>query len=673
LLGSDPRLEALRTYNLLDTPPEQAFDDLVEAASAFCMTPIALVSLVDADRQWFKACLGLNVRQTPVDQAVCAIAILQPTPLIIPDLALDPRTAGNPLVFAGPCIRFYAGAPLVTKAGHALGTLCVIDTKPRPDGLTVEQIRGLSALARQVTTLIELRTAIELRDTDIISRVAAEPPSQTLPDDHQAAQNRPEPQGVRSIAAQEAGRIGTFDLNLTTDIAVVSPVFCQLFGLPEMPSYSFRAIETIMVSTDNYPHASQIERRSGTAPLDVEYRIRRPSDGQVRWIARRAQFEFSGQTPVHMYGTVQDVTLGRQTAMRVSAMLELGDKLRAAQSLEDILLAASTILGRELEADRAGYATFDAIISQVKVEQDWSAPGHASLVGSYPLSAFADTINHLKSDQPMVVSDITEVSALQGDLVGYQAIGLKAVINVPLVVQGKLKGIIFVHQARPRLWSEQDVEFASGVADRTYAAVAYFDAQKQRAILNQELSHRMKNMLTMVQAIASQTLKNVRERSGVQAFNDRLVALSTAHDVLLQDNWDSAPIRSVVSQVLYTLAVKERTEIHGPDLHLGPKATLSLSLLLHEMATNAVKHGALSVPCGHLRVFWTQSDAGGEEMFTLHWIEIDGPPAVQPEIKGFGSRLIRLGVLGTGGATLRYLPTGLEAEFTASLERARAD
>jgi GAF domain-containing protein len=149
------RLKVLWQYEVVDSVPEEVFDDLTELAARICEAPIALITLVDEKRQWFKSKVGITLKETSRDISFCSHAICQTDLFIVPDATLDKRFSHNPLVTTDPKIRFYAGAPLVTPDGHALGTLCVIDKVPRE--LTSDQRQALRVLARHVMTQLELR------------------------------------------------------------------------------------------------------------------------------------------------------------------------------------------------------------------------------------------------------------------------------------------------------------------------------------------------------------------------------------------------------------------------------------------------------------------------------------------------------------------------------------
>jgi len=155
MLAEDIRLETLHSYGILDTPREGAFDDITRLAALICGAPMALVSLVDRERQWFKSEIGVGVSETPISSSICAHAIQQTEVFIVPDTLLDERFRHNPLVTGEPHLRFYAGASLRTADGLPLGTVCVLDTQPRE--LSSEQAEALQALARQTMAQIELR------------------------------------------------------------------------------------------------------------------------------------------------------------------------------------------------------------------------------------------------------------------------------------------------------------------------------------------------------------------------------------------------------------------------------------------------------------------------------------------------------------------------------------
>ena len=172
LVDESVRLAALGRYRILDTEPERNFDDLALLASHICETPIALITLVDADRQWFKSRVGVSTAETTRAISFCTHAIEQHDVMIVPDATQDARFRDNPQVTGDPKIRFYAGAPLITPDGHALGTLCVVDRVPRT--LTPEQLEALDALRHQVEALLELRRNLAELQTALAERDSAE-------------------------------------------------------------------------------------------------------------------------------------------------------------------------------------------------------------------------------------------------------------------------------------------------------------------------------------------------------------------------------------------------------------------------------------------------------------------------------------------------------------------
>ena len=275
------RLKALLNCQVLDTPPEQRFDQLTALASRLCQTPIALVSLVDQDRQWFKSHHGLGATQTPRDQAFCGYAILQDEPLVINDATKDPRTADNPLVLDDPKIRFYAGVPLRLSDGATIGTLCVIDTRPRE--LSEEQIHDLQALARQTVSQLELNLLnVQLSTALESERLANEAKSTFLANmSHEIRtpltailgfseilKDRSSNESDRDSAAKTIHRNGEHLLALVSDILDVSKI--------EAGEFEVESIQTPLQSLLN--QAAQLyESRAADKGLQLSIMI----DGQT--------------------------------------------------------------------------------------------------------------------------------------------------------------------------------------------------------------------------------------------------------------------------------------------------------------------------------------------------------------------------------------------------------
>jgi len=213
------RLAALKSFEILDTPPEPDFDDVVRLVAQVCEAPRAAINLIDENRQWFKAELGLGLRETSLDVSLCAQVILQPGLTIIPDVTKDSRFATNPLVTGKPHIRFYAGVLLETSDGLPLGTLCVLDDDVRE--LTPPQAFALQTLARQVMALLELRRALGQRDRALAARRRAEERQGLLTRElhHRVKNTLATVQAVAGSTARSASDLGEFRHAFTGRIA----------------------------------------------------------------------------------------------------------------------------------------------------------------------------------------------------------------------------------------------------------------------------------------------------------------------------------------------------------------------------------------------------------------------------------------------------------------------
>ena len=647
------RLAALETYNILDTPPEPEFDDIVALTREICEVPVAIISLIGKERQWFKARVGLEERETPIAVSLCTHALAAGTTLVIPDLTVDERTKDNPLVVGGPMVRFYAGALLRTMDNEILGTLCIIDMKPRPTGLTGLQLDALQMLARQVMTTLELRRMLHLRD-------------QMVQDAADIARSEIET-AARVTAAQEAGHIGTFDIDLDTDEAAISSETCRIFGLPVATSYPASVLTDQIIQTPERLVETNAARHAGTAPAETTYKIRRADNGAIRWIWRGGRFvtDKNGK-PLRFFGSLKDITERKVGELRLGALTLLGDMFRKTGEIGEMVSAATIILGENLDAYRVGYAMADTVSQTFSVEPDWTARNARSLAGTHDCAGLENTLERLSAGAPVVIDNVAIASWLKSDTKIYEEIGAKAQIIIPLIERGMLVGILFVHDNRVRAWSSDELDFVLEVADRVYAAAAKVRAEEDQALLNEELSHRLKNTLALVQAIVTQTLQKSVDPTVLKSFTDRIFALSAAHDILLQKSWVSARIFDVIRDTLILQFPATRFSMIGPNLNLAPQAALSLSLLMHELATNAVKYGAISKPGGVVTIEWKVDPASASE-FMLEWKERGGPPATEPQQSGFGSRLIKSGLLGTRKAELSYATEGFTAVFRAPL------
>lgn len=644
------RLNALASYDVLDTPREKDFDDIARLASAICETPIAVVNLIGDQRQFFKAEVGLGVRDSPIESSFCAKAILEEDFLIVPDATQDRRFEGNPLVKGEPRLRFYAGALLKTADHLPIGTVCVLDFRPR--ALSEFQQEALRILARQVMTQLDLRRALRAQAIELVEDRATSEQLRTSDE--------------RAKLAQEAARVGMFDVEIASNSVIVSEEFCRIFGLPFLPSYPASVLEERIIPEDRSLVSSERTRTDGSARNSAEYRITRADDGRERWIARKSQISLdSAGAPSRMFGAVSDITDAKNAQARTAALLQVGDAFREATSSAEVFAAAGSALGSVLRVSRAGYARISVELGQLDVEVDWTAAGIASMAGQHPLSNFNATARRLGAGEILSVSDTFDADWLGADSDAYSSIGVHSFLMFPLVVHGLLVGALFAHEVKPRKWAPSEIAFVRSLADRAHQALGRVDAEEQQRILNNELAHRLKNTLAVVQSIAEQTLRDAQDRPAVAAFKERLRSLAVSHDILMRQSWLGARIDVIVDGALSLHGDSTRIRMSGPPVQLGPRAALSLSLLLHELATNAAKYGALSTDTGQIAIAWKITDDSDPEL-RLRWQEDGGPAVTAPQRKGFGSRLIAMG-LGSGNVSLDYRATGLVAEFSSNL------
>jgi len=916
----EARRNALARYEILDTPTEAAFDDLVKAASLALGMPVSLIVLVEADRQWFKAAVGFDGPEPPLAQSICAHAVRQRDLFVVPDTTRDPRTAGNPIVTGAPFVRFYAGMPLVTAEDVAIGTLCVLDTEPRI--LTDDQRFVLTTLARQVMAQIELRRALQERRTrerlnaailesavdygilatDLDGRVtswnvgaqrilgwseaemrgatadcifvpedrAQGTPShemrlaremgrasderwhvrkdgsrfwamgemmplkgedgthegyvkilrdrtaqrradealrqqtallQTVTDHlseavfhlsaddtitfanpaaeamlgwpagaligrnlhatahHHHADGRPFPPeecavvqaleagvalrhretvffrrdgtpldvitsnapivedgvvggavltvtditehkatGLRlrrseerlALALDAAGLIGTWDWDLATDTVYADANFARIYAVDEERAAQGAPIQDYVRNfhPDDLPaFQAELDRLLAGAGADgqggsgddfaAEYRIVQ-ADGGHRWLLARGRLvRDTAGTPLRLPGASIDITERKRAEERQSAFVELGDRLRDLQDPVAIAFTAAEIAGRTLGLARAAYGAIDPTQEYLDIARDWSRPGVVGREGRYRFSDYGTFLPELRGGRDVVIADVTTDprTANHTDVLG--SLGVRSMINIPLMERGRMVAVFCLQDDCIRAWTPDLVDFARNIVDRTRVALARLRAEEQQELLNRELSHRMKNLLAMVQSIATQTMRTAADvDTAKEVLAGRLIALGQAHDLLMGGALGSTLMGPVVHGALKLHEDRPgRFRLDGPDLEIGAKPALSLALMLHELATNAAKYGALSRESGHVAIRWSVEDADDAPHLTFSWQEIGGPAVTPPARKGFGSRFIERGLAGQVGGTiaLAYPPTGVTCGITAPLAAFQAD
>jgi two-component sensor histidine kinase len=426
------------------------------------------------------------------------------------------------------------------------------------------------------------------------------------------------------------------------------------------------------------PLVGRVEE-SGEGAFVVEQPLRLLRDGaeeETYWNCHLGPIlDETGQV-AGVLGQANEVTRTVMAERRLSFQVRLADRLRGIHDPEEAKQAAVELLGAYLGAARVGWAEIDEAQGQAFVQRDWTRdPAVPSFAGQRTaIASFGEeALGLFRAGQLLAIPDIRQLPLGSADrTAAWEAAGVRALITVPLVREGALKALLYVHEPEPRAWKRSDAAIARDVAERSWAAVEQARAEQHQLLLINELNHRVKNTLASVQGIAFQTLRGDVSLTEARArFEARLMALSGAHNLLTEENWGGASLERVVADSIAHLAGEAgRFDVAGEPLRLAPRAALALAMALHELGTNAAKYGALSTEGGRVSIGWTQD---GDRLHLI-WRESGGPPVERPSRRGFGSRLIERGLAADlgGSAALRFDAAGLRCDIEASLAAIRA-
>jgi len=434
--------------------------------------------------------------------------------------------------------------------------------------------------------------------------------------------------------AVEATGTGIFDYDLVADELIWDTRTRSFFGLGPEAAVDLGVYLSRLHPDDRERAETAVARAlepAGDGTYDIAYRTVAPEDGVERWVSATGQTLFAEGRPVRLIGTARDITASRRAE---EALRETEERYRlAARATNDAIwdwdLVTNHVLWNEALHTAHGHApdavmpTGDWWIAQIHPEDRARVDASIHAVIDGIGTAWTDEYRFRRADGSY--ADILDRGNIIRDPHGRAIRMIGAMLDI---------------SARKR-------------------------AEEHQRLLTGELQHRVKNTLTLVQAMANQTFRNVMDPAAAhEIFSARLISLGRAHDILTQSSWTDAPIAEVVEGALsvHRGEVGERIRASGPDIPLAAKPALALALALHELATNAAKYGALSNDAGSVELRWNVVQVETTQRFVMVWSERGGPPILtQPSRRGFGSRLIERSFTAEvgGDVELTYAPTGL--------------
>lgn len=602
--GSDEeakRLVALQRYHILDTPPDGTFDRITAIAARLFSVPISIISLVDRDRIWFKSHHGIDVQQIARTPGLCASAILQRAPWILTDAKIDPRSRANPLVAGDFGLRFYVGVPLKTHDGYNVGTLCVIDRAPHT--VTDEQIAHLTDLAAIVMDQMELRRSVR-------ARLAAE----TVQRDTER----------QSRALLDALPVAVYTTDAEGRITYYNEAAVELSGRrPELGSDQWCVTWRLYwpdgtpLPHDECPMAVTLKENRPVRGLEAV--AERPDGTRVPFLPYPTPLHDASGRLIGAINMLADISERKRVEayeQRLISIIESSEDAILSEDLDGIITsynrAAERLFG--YTAEEVIGKSIGVLIPQERADEELKILARIRR---------GEHIDHHETVRRRKDGSLVDVS-----------LTVSPVRNAGGTIVGASK-------------------IARDITERKRA-------QAHQELLLREMNHRVKNLFAIANGVVTLSGHSARTpQEATKTIRGRLDALARAHELVIPAggamvNCKAATVDALVRTICspyFDRDCPERITLEGPSVQMSGHAVTSLALILHELATNAAKYGALSSLSGRIDVVWSQRD----DKFHMTWREHGGPAFDGCPIgEGFGTLLVRRSVEDQLGGAISY-------------------